>query len=199
MSGRYYYGQSSNSRQTKPKGQPQKADWEIYDNPNIQARDGWESEPTPWTALIATRYVGWVHVDRAFWPRERHERNCINANGKWTQVSNIPMKWRMLCVLRAISDDRAYAKHNVPLAIAAMVYAESVLNVEVDWSSLPSSLRESYLVRRPINIPIKPMPQWFNDNPDLLEKPAPSDDDDDDDDPNIWDEVREAMNAPRTF
>jgi hypothetical protein len=108
------------------------------------------------------------------------------------------MKWRMLCVLRAISDDRAYAKHNVPLAIAAMVYAESVLNVEVDWSSLPSRLRESYLVRRPIDIPMMPMPQWFSDNPELLEKPAPDDGDDDDDsdgfdDEELLEEVQDAI------
>jgi len=73
--------------------------------------------------------------------------------------------------LKAISDDDTYAKHNIPLVIAAMVYAESILGVEVDWSSLPTGLRAGYQVRRPVQIPMKQVPRWFLDNPTLLREP----------------------------
>ena len=180
-------------RKSKPKGTPQDVQWEIYNNPNILAKPGWEEQTTPWTALIASRYVNWVHVDRAFWPRDRHERNCASASGKWTQMNNIPMKWRMLSVLRAISDDPKYAKHNIPLCIVAMVYAESVLKVQVDWSSLPSAVRKAYLLRRPKEIPMVPIPQWFIENHNLLYPPrnysGPSIEDDMQVDEEFMDEV----------
>lgn len=187
-------------KKSKPKGKPQDFQWDIYNNLDILAKPGWEEQRTPWTALIATRYVNWVHVDRAFWPRDLHERNCVNASAKWTQISNIPIKWRMLSVLRAISDDPKYAKHNIPLCIVAMVYAESVLKVQVDWSSLPSYVRQAYLVRRPKEIPMVPIPQWFIENHDLLYPPknysGPSTVDDMQVDEELLDEVIANLSIP---
>ena len=74
-------------------------------------------------------------------------------------------------MLRAILEDKTYAKHNVLLVIVKMVYTKSILNEDVDWSSLPSRLRSSYLVRKPQQILLQSLPQWFNNYPHLLSKP----------------------------
>jgi hypothetical protein len=55
------------------------------------------------------------------------------------------------------------------------MYAEHVLRVPVDWSTLPSigfgRLSEMYLTRKPTQIPYVVVPVWFRSDPALLNNP----------------------------
>jgi hypothetical protein len=55
------------------------------------------------------------------------------------------------------------------------MYAEHVLRVPVDWSTLPSTgfgrLSEIYLTRKPAQIPYVVVPVWFRSDPTLLDNP----------------------------
>jgi hypothetical protein len=55
------------------------------------------------------------------------------------------------------------------------MYAEHVLRVSVDWSTLPSTgfgrLSEIYLTRKPAQIAYVVVPDWFRSNPALLDDP----------------------------
>jgi hypothetical protein len=55
------------------------------------------------------------------------------------------------------------------------MYAEHVLRVPVDWSTLPSTgfgrLSEMYLTRKPTQIPYVAVPVWFRSDPALLDDP----------------------------
>jgi hypothetical protein len=55
------------------------------------------------------------------------------------------------------------------------MYAEHVLRVPVDWSTLPSTgfgrLSEMYLTSKPVQIPYVVVPVWFRSDPALLDDP----------------------------
>jgi hypothetical protein len=55
------------------------------------------------------------------------------------------------------------------------MYAEHVLRVPVDWSTLPSTgfghLMEIYLTRKPAQIAYVAVPNWFKSDPALLDDP----------------------------
>jgi hypothetical protein len=55
------------------------------------------------------------------------------------------------------------------------MYAEHVLRVPVDWSTLPSTrfgcLSEMYQTRKPTQIPYVTVPVWFRSDPTLLDNP----------------------------
>jgi hypothetical protein len=55
------------------------------------------------------------------------------------------------------------------------MYAEHVLRVLVDWSTLPSTgfgyLSEMYLIRKPAQIAYVAVPDWFRNDPALLDDP----------------------------
>ena len=55
------------------------------------------------------------------------------------------------------------------------MYAEHVLKMKVDWSTLPSSglfkLGDALLKRRPIDIPYSPVPDWFRIDSKLYDEP----------------------------
>jgi hypothetical protein len=55
------------------------------------------------------------------------------------------------------------------------MYAEHVLRVPVDWSTLPSTgfgrLSKMYITRKPVQIAYVAIPDWFRSNPALLNDP----------------------------
>jgi hypothetical protein len=57
----------------------------------------------------------------------------------------------------------------------SLMYAEHVLRVPVDWSTLPSTrfgcLSEMYQTRKPTQIPYVTVPVWFRNDPSLLDDP----------------------------
>lgn len=153
------------------KGPEQDPFWHIYHDRAIMANPGWEDAPQPWTPKTALKYLLWCHVDR-LWPEVHHERNCKHKDAKWTMLEDKEVKWRFHTILRAISDNEHYTKQSIPFSIVGLMYAEHVLGVQVDWSTLPKGLSQSYLLRRPMQIPYVPMPDWFRVNPKLYDDPA---------------------------
>jgi hypothetical protein len=78
-------------------------------------------------------------------------------------------------ILRAISNSDRCARNIIPVFIVSLVYTEHVLRVPVDWSTLPSTgfgrLLEIYLMRKPTQIAYVDVPDWFRNNPALLDDP----------------------------
>jgi hypothetical protein len=85
------------------------------------------------------------------------------------------VKWRFLTILRAISNSDRYVRNIIPVSIVSLMYAEHVLRVPVDWSTLPSTgfgrLSEIYLTTKPAQIAYVVVPDWFRSNPALLDDP----------------------------
>jgi hypothetical protein len=73
-----------------------------------------------------------------------------------------------------LNSDR-YARNIIPVSIVLLMYAEHVLRVPVDWSTLPSTgfgrLSEMYQTRKPTQIPYVVVPVWFRSDPSLLDDP----------------------------
>jgi hypothetical protein len=84
-------------------------------------------------------------------------------------------------ILRALSNSDRYAWNMIPVSIVSLMYAEHVLRVAVDWSTRPSTgfghLSEMYLKKKPAQIAYVAVPDWFRNNPALvddLESPIPA-------------------------
>ena len=58
------------------------------------------------------------------------------------------------------------------------MYAEHVLRVRVDWSTLKSvnkkigQIGNALAIKKPVNIPYEPIPDWFRQNPKLVDEPG---------------------------
>jgi hypothetical protein len=113
-------------------------------------------------------------LDR-MWPRECHAKNIETKSASWCDLVDIKVKWRFLSILRAILNSDRYARNIIPVSIVLLIYAEHVLRVPVDWSTLPSTgfgrLSEMYLTRKPTQIAYVAIPDWFRNNSALLDKP----------------------------
>jgi hypothetical protein len=113
-------------------------------------------------------------LDR-MWPRQCHAKNIQTKSASWCDLVDIEVKWRFLTILRAISNSDRYARNIILVSIVSLMYAEHVLRVPVDWSTLPSTgfghLSEMYLTRKPAQIPYVAVPDWFRSDPALLDDP----------------------------
>jgi hypothetical protein len=109
------------------------------------------------------------------WPCECHAKNIETKSASWCDLVDIEVKWRFLIILRAISNSDRYARNIIPVSIVLLMYAEYVLRVPVDWSTLPSTgfgrLSEMYLTRKPAQIAYVAVPDWFRSDPALLDDP----------------------------
>jgi hypothetical protein len=109
------------------------------------------------------------------WPRKCHAKNIERKSASWCDLVDIEVKWRFLTILRAISNSDRYARNIIPVSIVSLMYAEHVLRVPVDWSTLPSTgfgcLSEMYLTRKAAQIPYVVVPVWFRSDPALLDDP----------------------------
>ena len=89
------------------------------------------------------------------------------------------MKWRFLTILWAISEQTKWLKGSIPRSIASMMYAEHVLRVNVDWSTVCMegfpAIGQGLLAKRPIHIPYVPVLEWFRNNPKLYMEPRAQD------------------------
>lgn len=148
---------------------------DIYLNHEIRAYPGWESEPQPWSAATAMTHVSFPHFDR-LWPTWCHEKHCKSKDAKYSHIEDLEVKWRFLTILRAISNREQWPKNSIPRSIAALMYAEHVLRMRVDWSTLKGEkfghLGTALLARRPKDIPYSPVPDWFRANPKLRDEPG---------------------------
>jgi hypothetical protein len=153
-------------------------EWDVY-NDNIQkARAGWETVPQPWSAKTAMQYVGFPHFDR-LWPRSCHEKHCKAISASYMQLEDVDAKWRFLTILRSISNLDRWPKSAIPKSVACMMYAEHVLRVRVDWSSLGAlhdqkfgGIGIAFTKCTVPDIPYTPVPDWFKKNPRLVDEPG---------------------------
>jgi hypothetical protein len=78
-------------------------------------------------------------------------------------------------ILRALSNSDRYARNMILVSIVSLMYAEHVLRVAVDWSTLPSTgfgrLSEMYLKMKLAQIAYVAVPDWFRNNPALVDDP----------------------------
>jgi hypothetical protein len=153
-------------------------EWDIYDDNTQKARPGWEMVPEPWTANIALQYVGFPHFDR-LWPRPCHEIHCRSISANYNQLQNVETKWRFLTILRNISNFERWRKGAIPKSVACMMYAEHVLRVRVDWSSLGALTEKKFggigiaFTKCTVpDIPYIPVPEWFRENSGLVDDPS---------------------------
>jgi hypothetical protein len=107
------------------------------------------------------------------WPRECHAKNIERKSASWYDLVDIEVKWRFLTILRAISNSDRYARNIIPVSIMSLMYAEHVLRVPVDWSTLSSTgfgcLSEIYQKRKPTQIPYVAVLVWLRSDPALLD------------------------------
>ena len=70
------------------------------------------------------------------------------------------------------------AKNAIPKCVASLMYAEHVLRIRVDWSTLKSmnkkigQIGDALAIKKLMNIPYEPIPDWFRQNPKLVDEPG---------------------------
>jgi hypothetical protein len=156
------------------RGKREVMNMELYDDHSILAEPGWQDAEQPWSSSTALQYVKLAFSDR-MWPRECHAKNIERKSASWCDLIDIEVKWRFLTILRAISNSDRYARNIIPVSIVSLMYAEHVLRVPVDWSTLPSTgfgcLSETYQTRKPTQIRYVAVQVWFRNDPTLLDDP----------------------------
>jgi hypothetical protein len=120
------------------RGKREVMNMELYDDHSILAELGWQDVEQPWSSNTALQYVKLAFSDR-MWPRECHTKNIEKKSASWCDLVDIEVKWRFLTILQAISNSDRYARNIIPVSIVSLMYAEHVLRVPVDWSTLPST------------------------------------------------------------
>jgi hypothetical protein len=162
------------------RGKKEVMNMELYDDHSILAKPGWQDAEQPWSLSTAFQYVKLAFSDR-MWACECHAKNIETNSASWYDLVDIEMKWRFVTILRAILNSDHYAQNIILVSIVSLMYAEHVLKVSVDWSTLPSTgfgcLSEMYLTRKPAQIAYVAVPDWFRSNPallDNLESPIPA-------------------------
>ena len=130
---------------------------DVFHNRAILAANGWEEVPEPWDAATAMHFVDFPHFDR-LWPDSSHAQHCKSKNAKYASLTDVDVKWRFLCILRAISNESKWPKNEIPKAILSLMYAEHVLKKKVDWSTLKThgssygGLGDKLTARKPVHI-----------------------------------------------
>jgi hypothetical protein len=165
---------SGEKKNAHRRGKKEVMNMELYDDHSILAEPGWQDTKQPWSSNTAFRYVKLAFSDR-MWPHQCHTKNIETKSASWCDLVDIEVKWRFLTILRAISNSDRYARNIIPVSIVSLMYAEHVLRVPMDWSTLPSTgfgrLSEMYITRKTTQIPYVAVPVWFRNDPTLLDDP----------------------------
>ena len=109
------------------------------------------------------KFVNFAHFDR-LWPESSHVAHCKAKDAKYNHIEDLEVKWRFLTILRGISNKERWPKNAIPKCVASLMYAEHVLRVRVDWSTLKSmnkkigQIRDALTMKKPMNIPYEPIP-----------------------------------------
>ena len=78
-------------------------------------------------------------------------------------------------MLRKISNLERWPKNAIPKCIASMMYAEHVLRMTMDWSTLQRDkfgfVGDALSKCEDVDIPYSPLLQWFRENLKLLDEP----------------------------
>ena len=150
-------------------------EWDVYDDNTQKAKTCWKNVAQPWSAGTAMEYVGFPHFDR-LWPRHCYERNCKAVSASYVQLEDVEAKWRFLTILRNISNLDRWPRSAIPKSVACMMYAEHVLRIRVDWSTMGAldaqkfgAIGVTFIKYKVPDIPHTPVPEWFRRNHGLVD------------------------------
>ena len=123
---------------------------DVFYNPTLRAYSGWENVPQPWSVETTMKYGNFAHFDR-LWPESSHVAHCKAKDAKYSHIEDLEVKWRFLTILRGISNKERWPKNAILKCVASLMYAEHVLRVRVDWSTLKSinkKIRDALAIKK---------------------------------------------------
>jgi RING-H2 zinc finger domain len=132
-------GTGGSKKRNKQKGASHALHWEILDNEDIKADEGWEAETEEfWTFKTCKKYVKMYHVDK-LWPRDNHESNTKAFACRPWMCKDEHFIYRAEEVWRALFGDRPRSKGFFNYSLVSMVYTELILKQKVDWTTFPTT------------------------------------------------------------
>ena len=132
-------GSAGPKRRIKKKGARHSLGWEILDNENIKAEDGWEAQrENYWTSKICKKYVKMYHIGK-LWPRDCHESHTKAFACKPWMCKNDHFLHRAEEVWQALFGNRPKSKGYFNYILLSMVYSEVVLERKVDWTTFQTT------------------------------------------------------------
>jgi len=141
-------------RGNAPRGRPQPINLEVARDPNILANPGWQNERGTWMYSTVRRYVEWTHLTRMFVPSANAERMSKQRYGIWREVSHQIFGERCKEVWDFLwGAPREFDRGHMLMWLCQMVYAEVILGVDIDWSTIPRTSADLRAARRLAVIP----------------------------------------------
>ena len=115
----------SKKTRIKQKGAFHALHWEILDNEDMKADEGWEAKTKEfWTSKTCKKYVKMYHIDK-LWPRDCHESNTKGFSCKPWMCKDDRFVYRAEMVWRALFGDRPKSKGSFNYSLLSMVYTLS--------------------------------------------------------------------------
>src|SRR5665213_3516984 len=141
-------------RGNAPRSRPQPINLEVARDPNILANPGWQNERGTWMYSTVRRYVEWTHLTRMFVPSANDERMSKQRYGIWREVSHQIFGERCKEVWDFLwGAPREFDCGHMLMWLCQMVYAEVILGVDIDWSTIPRTSADLRAARRLAVIP----------------------------------------------
>ena len=150
---------------------------DVYYNLALRAYAAWKNVPQPWSIETPMKYVNFAHFD-CLWPESSHVAQCKAKDAKYSHIKDLEVKWRFRTILKEISNDERWPKHAIPKCVASLMYTEHVLRIRVDWSTLRSinkkigQIGDALSTKKPVDIRYELVPDWFRQNPKLVDEPG---------------------------
>ena len=83
------------------------------------------------------KYVNFAHFD-CLWLESSHVAHYKAKDAKYSHIEDLEVKWRFPTILKGVSNEERWPKNEIPKCVASLMYAEHVLRVRVNWSTLKS-------------------------------------------------------------
>src|SRR5579875_663169 len=118
-----------------PKGKAPEMDWNVTDDPNNVAEEGWEHETqTPWTCTTCKKYVKMSHLMK-LWPRAQAMISGPRREGPTSSClsNHFRQRYHEVTIEVGVQNSRPEI---MLYSNMAMVWAEIVLHKDVDWSTV---------------------------------------------------------------
>lgn len=181
----------SNLFKKSTKGKSQDMDWDAYFNEFCVAEEGWQYEPKKvWSCTTCREYIKMSHIAK-LWPADDTdvlERQVRRWEGPMNTCRSEHFKRRYEEIWAACK--LGPSKPNIMnYSTMAMIWAEIVLQKDVDWRTVPAKDKKTKLTCDKAVIdtnwvgPSDCMPQWSNRGQfGFPVEPLPDAEDDDDED-----------------